>query len=148
MAKRLRDCTQDLRRFGQHYRFLMAREPAWIELLKRIRDGRHDYDSADQERCALIAWKGDRWDVVKADAFSRKRELVDLGLLLFGPPAWRRSMVLFVVGRLGALETTVAAMAAPGPDFVFNFRADEVPGRVVELAYARPGRKPRQGSLL
>lgn len=107
---------------------------------------RFDYDPP-KERCALVSWCSATvndfgetvapfWRVIMAGDAKRWNALHEWGVLNFGEPPWRGSQVVRVVGRLGSLERAVAALAPPGPEFVYEFdwKAPAVPVPVV----ARP----------
>lgn len=129
----------------------VARAQHELELEERQEEPRRwsdlarlDYD-APKERLALVSWCGEvvdhfrevrpaHWRVVMAGDASRWSYLHDWGVLCFGPPPWRRSQVLRVVGRLGSVEAAVKALAAPSIDFAYSFAFDEASMRPVEPA--------------
>lgn len=122
-----------------------------IYKLRRSDLERFDYDPP-KERCALVTWEPlvRRWCVLRGGDAKRLDDLHDEGVLLFGPPPWRRSAIVFVVGRLGSVEAFVAAMAEPGPDFVYEFlwkQPEVLRGRDGAPRMSRRSRAPPSGAL-
>lgn len=118
-----------------------------LDTLTRKDLDRLDYDPP-KERVALVSWCAERsdddgevfpgfWRVVMAGDGRRFDELHDWGVLQFGKPPWKRSAVVRVVGRLGSVEAFVAAMAEPGPSFVYDFQFVE--GERPKVPAARGG---------
>lgn len=61
------------------------------------------------------------WEIYKMGGPKSERPLLDLGLLLFGPPPWRRSCLECKYGVLGELEKHISSLAEPDAKFAFNF---------------------------
>lgn len=110
---------------GREYYEFLEREAEAEAIAKRVRVGSHDYDPV-RERIALVWFGGSppRWNIVEAGAHGRREKLLDLGVLYFGLPPWRRSCVVSVTGRLGELERFVSVMPPPEASFEFTFAYD------------------------
>lgn len=127
---------------AQAYREQLEREAEAERVLSAVRAGVYDYDPV-VERVGLLTWQGEsvdefgevrpgRWSVELSGKAKRLDELHDWGVLLFGPPPWRRSCVIRVSGRLGSLEAAAAALPAPAAGFEYAFDyAAPVPGAAV-----------------
>lgn len=84
------------------------------------------YFDVERERVALLWWSARlaSWIIHAAGESRRRNDLERMGCLLFGAPPWRRACIISAVGGLGSVEDAAAGLAAPGPDFVFDFPFD------------------------
>lgn len=100
---------------------------------------RFDHVEEPELRFALVYWRdvpaaplrdGFRgWLIYKMGNYRSERELLTIGLLLFGPSPWRRAGIVSAFGVLGTLEKLVASLVEPGEAFAFSFDLKDDDGR-------------------